>query len=231
MKIVVIGGSGLIGKKTVAILREQGHEVVAASPSHGVDTISGKGLSEALQGAEVVVDVANSPSFEDNGSDGLLPDLRKKPGRRRKGGRGSASRRPIGRRHRSHAREWLLPCEVGPRRTDQSFDDSLLHRPGNAVLRVRRRHCRIRSRWPNRSTTTGQNAAHLFRRCCRGSRRRCPSRTAERNDRPRRTGTDRHGRPRTKVSRRPQGSAPGGHRPRGRLLRHRRKRWTARAGG
>ena len=66
MKIVVIGGSGLIGKKTVAILREQGHEVVAASPSHGVDTISGKGLSEALQGAEVVVDVANSPSFEDN---------------------------------------------------------------------------------------------------------------------------------------------------------------------
>jgi uncharacterized protein YbjT (DUF2867 family) len=65
MKIVVIGGSGLIGTKLVGRLRQSGHEVVAASPSSGVDTITGKGLSEALAGAEVVVDVANSPSFED----------------------------------------------------------------------------------------------------------------------------------------------------------------------
>jgi uncharacterized protein YbjT (DUF2867 family) len=65
MKIVVIGGTGLIGKKLVAILRERGHEVVAASPSSGVNTITGEGLSEALKDAEVVVDVANSPSFED----------------------------------------------------------------------------------------------------------------------------------------------------------------------
>jgi uncharacterized protein YbjT (DUF2867 family) len=66
MKIVVIGGSGLIGTKLVGRLRQSGHEVVAASPSSGVDTITGEGLSEALAGAEVVVDVANSPSFEDN---------------------------------------------------------------------------------------------------------------------------------------------------------------------
>src|SRR5438094_4863154 len=65
MKIVVIGGSGLIGKKVVNNLREKGHEVVAASPSSGVNTITGEGLAEALAGAEVVVDVANSPSFED----------------------------------------------------------------------------------------------------------------------------------------------------------------------
>ncbi len=65
MKIVVIGGSGLIGKKLVKILREQGHEVVAASPSSGVNTLTGEGLAEALIGAQVVVDVANSPSFED----------------------------------------------------------------------------------------------------------------------------------------------------------------------
>jgi uncharacterized protein YbjT (DUF2867 family) len=65
MKIVVIGGTGLIGKKLVAILRERGHEAVAASPSSGVNTLTGEGLSEALKGAEVVVDVANSPSFED----------------------------------------------------------------------------------------------------------------------------------------------------------------------
>src|SRR3954470_23755735 len=65
MKIVVIGGSGLIGSKVVNILRQRGHDVVAASPSTGVNTITGEGLAKALTGAQVVVDVANSPSFED----------------------------------------------------------------------------------------------------------------------------------------------------------------------
>ena len=66
MKIVVIGGSGLIGKKVVNNLRQQGHEVVAASPSSGVNTVTGEGLAQALDGAQVVVDVANAPSWEDN---------------------------------------------------------------------------------------------------------------------------------------------------------------------
>src|SRR5438477_6794475 len=65
MKIVIIGGSGLIGKKLVKNLRQQGHEVVAASPSSGVNTLTGEGLAEALAGAQVVVDVANAPSWED----------------------------------------------------------------------------------------------------------------------------------------------------------------------
>jgi uncharacterized protein YbjT (DUF2867 family) len=65
MKIVVIGGSGLIGTKLVKNLRQQGHDVVAASRSSGVDTLTGKGLAEAMTGAQVVVDVANSPSWED----------------------------------------------------------------------------------------------------------------------------------------------------------------------
>jgi len=65
MKIVVIGGTGLIGTKLVNNLRQHGHEVVAASPSSGVNTLTGEGLAEALTGAQVVVDVANSPSFED----------------------------------------------------------------------------------------------------------------------------------------------------------------------
>ena len=66
MKIVVIGGSGLIGKKVVTNLRQHGHEVVAASPSSGVNTITGEGLAQALAGAQVVVDLANAPSWEDN---------------------------------------------------------------------------------------------------------------------------------------------------------------------
>ena len=65
MKIVIIGGTGLIGSKTVAILRQGGHEVVAASPASGVNTITGEGLKGALSGAQVVIDLANSPSFED----------------------------------------------------------------------------------------------------------------------------------------------------------------------
>jgi uncharacterized protein YbjT (DUF2867 family) len=65
MKIVVIGGSGLIGKKLVKILSEHGHEAVPASPATGVDTLTGQGLADVLKGAQVVVDVTNSPSFED----------------------------------------------------------------------------------------------------------------------------------------------------------------------
>src|SRR5882724_6281400 len=66
MKIIVIGGSGLIGKKVVMNLRQHGDEVVPASPSSGVNTVTGEGLAQALAGAQVVVDVANAPSWEDD---------------------------------------------------------------------------------------------------------------------------------------------------------------------
>jgi uncharacterized protein YbjT (DUF2867 family) len=65
MKIVVIGGSGLIGSKVVARLKEKGHEAVAASPNTGVNTLTGEGLADALDGADAVVDVSNAPSWED----------------------------------------------------------------------------------------------------------------------------------------------------------------------
>src|SRR5688572_25490316 len=65
MKIVVIGGSGLIGKKLIPLLHERGYEALSASPSSGVNTITGEGLAEALAGADVVVDVTNSPLWED----------------------------------------------------------------------------------------------------------------------------------------------------------------------
>jgi uncharacterized protein YbjT (DUF2867 family) len=66
MKIVVIGGSGLIGTKVVAQLRKRGHNVIAASPATGINTITGEGLTEALKDTDIVIDLANSPSFEDN---------------------------------------------------------------------------------------------------------------------------------------------------------------------
>jgi uncharacterized protein YbjT (DUF2867 family) len=65
IKIVVIGGTGLIGTRLVNNLRQRGNEVIAASPSRGVNTVSGEGLAEALNGSQVVVDVANAPSWED----------------------------------------------------------------------------------------------------------------------------------------------------------------------
>jgi uncharacterized protein YbjT (DUF2867 family) len=65
MKIVVIGGTGLIGSKTIPILRQGGHEAVAASPNTGVNTITGEGLAKALSGAQVVIDLANAPVWED----------------------------------------------------------------------------------------------------------------------------------------------------------------------
>src|SRR5690242_11311208 len=65
MKIVIIGGTGLIGSKTVPILRQSGHDVVPASPNTGVNTITGQGLKEAMSGTQVVIDLSNSPSFED----------------------------------------------------------------------------------------------------------------------------------------------------------------------
>jgi uncharacterized protein YbjT (DUF2867 family) len=65
MKIVIIGGTGLIGSKTVPILRQGGHEVVAASPNTGVNSITGEGLTEAMAGTQAVIDLANSPSWED----------------------------------------------------------------------------------------------------------------------------------------------------------------------
>ena len=79
MKIVVIGGTGLIGSKLVEKLRDAGHEALAASPDTGVNTLTGEGLAEALEGAQVVVDVANTPVLGRRGGAGLLPDLVAQP--------------------------------------------------------------------------------------------------------------------------------------------------------
>lgn len=98
MKIVVIGGSGLIGSKLVNKLREHGHEATPASPNSGVNTLTGEGLAEVLKGASVVVDVSNSPSFEENSSAEFLHYRHEQPYSIRTGRRRAALCRVVSRR-------------------------------------------------------------------------------------------------------------------------------------
>ena len=140
MKIVVIGGTGLIGSKVVTCLKEEDHEAVAASPDSGVNTLTGEGLAEVLEGASVVIDVSNSPSFEDEAvmeffttsTTNLL-----------------AAEADAGVRHHVAlsvvgterlTRERLLQGEDRPGEADQGLLDPVLDRPCHAVLRVREEH-------------------------------------------------------------------------------------------
>ena len=131
MKIVVIGGTGLIGSKTVAILRQGGHDVVAASPKSGVNTITGKGLKEAMAGAQVAIDLANSSSFEDkavleffetSGRNLLAAEAAGRP----------APRRAIHRRNRPE-RQWLFPRQDRSREIDPILRYPLHHHPLDSV--------------------------------------------------------------------------------------------------
>ena len=140
MKIIVIGGTGLIGTKVVKNLRDKGHEVVAASPSKGINSVTGEGLAEALVGAQVVVDVANAPSWEDKTRPGVFRNVGTQPPGRGSSRKGRISCGVVGGRHRRLACERLFPCEDGSGKSDQGFLDSLHDRPRHAVLRVRGRH-------------------------------------------------------------------------------------------
>jgi len=160
---VVIGGSGLIGKKLVNNLRQHGHEVVAASPSSGVNTLTGEGLAEALTGARVVVDVANSPSFEDK----AVLEFFETAGRNLLAAESAAG---VGHHialsvvgtdrllasgyfRAKMAQENLIKASKIP----------LYDRPRNAILRVRRQHRPIGHRRANGSVVTCSDAAHRFR--------------------------------------------------------------------
>ena len=151
MKIVVIGGTGLIGSKVVARLTEHGHEAVPASPRLGINTITGEGLAAALDGASVVVDVSNSPNFEHRDGTRLLRDLDPAPSDRRGGRCGSATTsrcRSSERRTLSESGDLdeddrrVLPGEARPGSADRSVRDPVLDRPRHPVLRVHQEHRR-----------------------------------------------------------------------------------------
>ena len=159
MKIVVIGGTGLVGSKVVSNLSRKGHEVIAAAPNTGVNTITGEGLTEALAGAQIVIDVANSPSFADE----AVLNFFQTAGRNL-----AAAEKVAGVRHHialSVVGTDRLP-ESGYLRAKLAQEELIkasgipLHdHPLHPVLRVPRRDRPVRNRWPERSPVAGSSAA------------------------------------------------------------------------
>ena len=163
MKIVIIGGSGLIGAKTAERLRRKGHEVVAASPKSGVNTITGEGLAAALTGAQVVVDVANSPSFEAK----AVLEFFETSGRNL-----FAAETAAGVGH--HVALSVVGVDRPPgndyfrgklaqENSDQDIRDSLHHRALDAVLRIHGRRRRVGRRRADDPPVHRPHAAHRRR--------------------------------------------------------------------
>ena len=165
MKIVVIGGSGLIGSKLVNKLREHGHEAVAASPNSGVNTLTGEGLAEALKGASVVVDVSNSPSWEDAAVMKFFE---------------TSTRNLLAYEAAAGVGHHVALSVVGSERLLESgyfrakiaqenlikgFLNPLLNCPRDAVLRIRQGHRRFFHRRQQSTPATCAHPAHGGRRC------------------------------------------------------------------
>jgi hypothetical protein len=215
MKIVVIGGTGLIGSKTVAVLRQGGHEVVAASPKSGINSITGEGLKEAMAGAQAAIDLANSPSFEDKAA----LEFFESPGRNLLAAEAAAGvrHRAVHRRNRPD-RQWLFPRQGRSRGTDQDLRHPLHHHPLDPIPGIRRRHrCFKRRRRHSQAFARPVPADRGGRRCCHSCR--CGARgAAKRLRRDRRPGTrpvQRNHRPLSEGGRRP---TRGRERPRGPIL-------------
>jgi NADPH:quinone reductase-like Zn-dependent oxidoreductase len=205
MKIVVIGGTGLIGSKTVAILRQGGHEVVAASPKSGVDSITGEGLKEAVAGAQVVIDLTNSPSFEDK----AVLEFFETSGRNLLAAEAAAS-----------VRHHVALSIVGIDRTDNGYFRAKLaqeklieasgiplhHHPRDPVPRIPRRHRRFKRGWKHRQASARPVPADCGGRHCSHRRRGGARAAAKRHRRDRRSGT-------SAVQRNRRALSEGGRRP------------------
>ena len=133
MKIVIIGGTGLIGGKLVNLLSSRGHQVTAASPSRGINSITGKGLTEALTGAQVVVDVTNAPSWEDKAVLEFFETSTRNVLAAEEN-RCGPSRRTLHSRLRPASCQRILAREGCPGKTDQSFAYSVHNCPRHAVF-------------------------------------------------------------------------------------------------
>ena len=189
MKIVVIGGTGLIGSKTAPILRQGGHEVLAASPNTGVNTITGEGLAKALAGAQVVVDLANAPSWEDK----AVLEFFETSGRNLLAAEATAGVRhhvalSIVGTDRSPDNGYFR-AKVAQEKLIEKLRHPLHHHPLDPVHGIPRRHRHFRYEWKHRQAFARPVPAHRGgRRCCH--RCRCGARgAAKRHRRDRRPGT------------------------------------------
>ena len=199
MKIVVIGGTGLIGSKLVEKLRQDGQEPLAASPDSGVNALTGEGLAEALAGRPGRRRRGERTRLGRRGRARLLPDRIPQPARRRDGRRRGAPRHVVGRRRGpARCRERLHAREGRAGGVGQGRARPLHDRPRNAVLRVHRPDRRFGHRRRHRSAVARPRSARSGRR-----RRRHPGRC-----RGRRT-TERHGRAGRPGSRSDSTSSPG----------------------
>ncbi len=188
MKLVVIGGTGLVGSKVVAILRDRGHEAVAVSPNSGVNTITGEGLADALAGASAVVDVSNSPSFEDAAVlEFFETSTRNLLDAEAAAGVGhhvavsivGADRLP---------ESGYLRAKVAQEKLIERLLDPVLDRPLDPVLRVRPADRGLRHRRRRGAPAVGGLPAGGVRRPRRRGRRGRPGRAAERRGRGGRAG-------------------------------------------
>ena len=168
MKIVVIGGTGLVGSQVVSKLAEHGHEAIAASPNTGVNTLTGEGLSEVAEGRRRRRRRLQLALVRGRGGARVLPDVDRQPAGRGEGGGRGPSRRALGGRHRPHVRQGLLPRQGRAGEADPRLRTPVLDRARDAVLRVHQEH---RRRWRPTATRSA------FRRSCSS---RSPPRTSPR---------------------------------------------------
>ena len=189
MKIVVIGGTGLIGTKVVAKLRQLGHQVIAASPATGINTITGEGLAEAMNNTDVVVDLANSPSFEDK----AVMEFFQTAGRNL-----LAAEINAGVKH--HVAVSIVGVDLmqdsGYMRAKKVQEDlikairsALYHCPEHSVLRIPGRHCQSGYGRKRSAYIRCKIPADCCRRRCLLCSRSCAEGTCQRHNRDSRAGT------------------------------------------
>ena len=173
MKIVVIGGSGLIGTKVVKKLTEQGHEALAASPNTGVDATTGRGLAEALAHADVVVDVSNTPSFEDAAVLAFFESSGRNLARAEQeaGVRHHVALSVVGTDRLQDS--GYFRAKLAQERLIKDVRHPVHDHPGNAVLRISPRDRRFGHGRRPRSHADRQLPAHCSRRRCHSRGGRC----------------------------------------------------------
>ena len=183
MKVVVIGGTGLIGSKLVTKLAEHGHDAVPASPNTGVNTLTGDGLAEALDGADVVVDVSNSPSFEADAVLSFFETSTKNllEAEEQAGVGHHVALSVVGTDRLT--RERILPGQDRPGKADQRIPDPLFHRSRHTILRVHQEHRRRGDGRDDRPAGSRSDSAHGRRRRGRRGRQDSSGATGERDHR------------------------------------------------